>query len=172
MCCVTSLRVAAPSPAGWKGGEGTLPSVSLWRGRVWLHVGYCVTGVLRASRVDKTLGCYYERVTVIEESDSALRRKFQFCMQERTLSIRQPIMLCFKALVDQSVKTEAIKMVERLNIIQVKRNADVGWVSLIVSFRFASSCILLDEQKLGIIWFWPFRNRVSPTFSVLMTDCQ
>ena len=77
-----------------------------------------------------------------------------------------------KALVDQSVKTEAIKTVERLNIIQVKRNADVGWVSLIVSFRFASSCILLDEQKLGIIWFWPFRNRVSPTFSVLMTDCQ
>ena len=131
-----------------------------------------MTGVLRASRVDKTLGCNYERVAVVEESDSALRRKFQFCMQERTLSIRQSIMLCFKALVDQSVKTDAIKTVERLNIIQVKRNADVGWVSLIVSFRFASSCILLDEQKLGIIWFWPFRNRVSPTFSVLMTDCQ
>ena len=97
-----------------------------------------MTGVLRASRVDKTLGCYYERVTVIEESDSALRRKFQFCMQERTLSIRQPIMPCFKALVDQSVKTEAIKTVERLNIIQVKRNADVGWVSFncVLPFRF------------------------------------
>lgn len=72
------------------------------------------------------------------ESDSALRRKFQLCMQERTLSIRQPIMLCFKALVDQSVKTEAIKTVERLNIIQVKRNADVGWVSFncVLPFRF------------------------------------
>lgn len=47
-------------------------------------------------------------------------------------------MLCFKALVDQSVKSEAIKTVERLNIIQVKRNADVGWVSFncVLPFRF------------------------------------
>ena len=47
------------------------------------------------------------------------------------------------------------------------------WVGFrLIVLPFASSCILLDEQKLGIIWFWPFRNRVSPTFSVLMTDCQ
>ena len=72
MCCVTSLRVAAPSPAGWKGGEGTLPSVSLWRGRVRLHVGYCVTEVLRASRVDKTLGCYYERVRFSAEEEVSI----------------------------------------------------------------------------------------------------